>query len=309
MVDVTSSTLGRSETKAGSVATRGDHSLASLSDSELGCVVEELLIVLEPAEVVALTASGPATVQAPVVLDALRSCDLVLELAQLGLTHGLVGDSGTPELDPTCVLEGVTEDDIAPVLEALFAGVGAVETGEVVDILLLETPVMSNLVRCGLQHLLREADGEVPPFCQGLLEQVEIMMTVVVEHDTTDELDVVDPALLTELFDLFDDVFVWLADKVPYDYRTDAEVVRDASRKVSELIAEALYGLDDDSDPQVVLGAVFGVVARIDAELAVDSFRLESARTRLKSYVTTACGESTSSLFDVLSGAGALSGV
>ena len=74
-------------------------------------------------------------------------------------------------------------------------------------------------------------------------------------------------------------------------------------------MAEALHGLDDSSDPQVVLGAVFGAVARLDAELAAGSFELESSRARLESYVTATCGDSATGLFDVLSGAGALSGV
>ena len=51
--------------------------------------------------------------------------------------------------------KGVTEDDMAPVLEALFAGAGAVKTDQAVDVLLSETPVMGNLVRCGLQGLIR----------------------------------------------------------------------------------------------------------------------------------------------------------
>ena len=58
-----------------------------------------------------------------------------------------------------------------------------------------------------------------------------------------------------------------------------------------------------------VLGAVFGAVARLDAELAAGSFELESSRARLESYVTATCGDSATGLFDVMSGAGTLSGV
>ena len=50
-------------------------------------------------------------------------------------------------------------------------------------------------------------------------------------------------------------------------------------------------------------------MARLDAELAAGSFELESSRARLESYVTATCGDSATGLFDVLSGAGALSGV
>ena len=118
----------------------------------------------------------------------------------------------------------------------------------------------------------------------------------------------VDPALLAELFGLSDDVFIWLADNVPDGHRADAEAVRDASVKISQVMAEALHGLDGSSDPQVVLGAVFGAVARLDAELAAGSFELESSRARLESYVTATCGDSATGLFDVMSGAGTLSG-
>ena len=310
VIEATPPTIGRNEARAGFVvAAGGDQALAGLSEAELGCVVEELLIVLEPVEVVALTASGPTPPQVPVVVNALRSCGLVLKVTRLGLAGGFVGNSGVPGLDPTCVLEGVTEDDMAPVLEALFAGTGAVKTDQAVDVLLSETPVMGNLVRCGLPGLLGEADDEGSLFCQGFFDQVAAMMTAVVEHGMAAEAEVADPVLLAELFGLSDDVFVWLADNVPDGHRADAEAVRDASVKISQVMAEALHGLDDSSDPQIILGAVFGAVARIDAELAVGSFELESSRARLESYVTATCGDSATGLFDVLSGAGALSGV
>ena len=243
------------------------------------------------------------------VVDALRSCGLVLKVAGLGLAGGFVGTPGGPGLDPTCVLEGVTADDMAPVLEALFAGAGAVKTDRAVDVLLSETPVMGNLVRYGLQGLIGEADEEGSLFCHGFFDQVAAMMTAVVEHGMAAEAEVADPVLLAELFGLSDDVFVWLADNVPDDHRADAEAVRDASVKISQVMVEALHGLDDSSDPQVILGAMFGAVARLDAELAGGSLELESSRARLESYVTVACGDSATGLFDVLSGAGALSGV
>ena len=86
VIEVAPPTVGRDEARAGFVvAAGGDRALAGLSAPELGCVVEELLIVLEPVEVVALTASGPTPPQAPVVVDALRSCGLVLKVARLGL--------------------------------------------------------------------------------------------------------------------------------------------------------------------------------------------------------------------------------
>ena len=135
------------------------------------------------------------------------------------------------------------------------------------------------------------------------------MMTAVVEHGMAAEAEVADPVLLAELFGLSDDVFVWLADNVPDGHRADAEAVRDAS--VKDLAGDGrgppwprrLLG------PAGRLGAVFGAVARLDAELAVGSFELESSRARLESYVTATCGDSATGLFDVLSGAGALSGV
>lgn len=290
-------------------AAGGDRALVSLSSSDLGCVADELLVVLSPTDVVALTATGPTPAQVPVVVEALQSCDLVIEVARLGLAGGFVGGSGAPGLDPTCVLKGVTEDDMAPVLEALFTGTGTAEIDRTVDVLLSETPVMSNLVLCGLEGIFDEAGGEVPSFCRGLLDRVAVIMTAVVKHGTAGDSDVVDPVLLAELFGLFEDVLVWLADHVPDHYQVDAAVVRDTSVKVSEVMAEALHGLDDSSDPQVVLSAVFGAVVRIDAELAVGAFELESTLARLESYVTSTCGDSVAGLFDLLSEAGTLSGV
>lgn len=303
------STVSPAGARAGFVvAAGGDRALAGLSETELGCVVDELLIVLEPAEVVDLTATGPTPAQTALFVDALRSCDLVLEVARLGLTGGFVGNSNTPGLDPSCVLEGVTEDDMAPLLEALFAGTETVETARNVDVLLSKSPVMGNLVRCGLRGLLGGADGEVALFCREFFNQVATMMTAVVEHGMTNEADVVDPILLTELFGLSAEVFIWLSDNVPDDHRADAKTVSDASVKVSEMMGEALQDFDNSSDPQVVFGAVFGAVARLDAELAIGSSELESARSRLESYVTSTCGDSATGLFDVIAGAGALSG-
>ena len=102
VIEATPPTIGRNEARAGFVvAAGGDRALAGLSEPEFGCVVEELLIVLEPVEVVALTASGPTPPQAPVVVEALRSCGLVLKVARLGLSGGFGGNSGVPGLDPT----------------------------------------------------------------------------------------------------------------------------------------------------------------------------------------------------------------
>jgi len=146
--------------------------------------------------------------------------------------------------------------------------------------------------------------GRIVQQAQDAVAQLDLVLEIVVA-----EAEVADPVLLAELFGLSDDVFVWLADNVPDDHRADAEAVRDASVKISQVMVEALHGLDDSSDPQVILGAMFGAVARLDAELAGGSLELESSRARLESYVTAACGDSATGLFDVLSGAGALSGV
>ncbi|MEE2768699.1 MAG: hypothetical protein VX833_05745 [Actinomycetota bacterium] len=290
-------------------AVGSDRALAGLSDTELGCVVDELLLILELQVVVALISNGPTPAQAPVVVDALRSCDLVLVVAGLGLSGAWEDGSGTPSLDPDCILQGVTEDDMAPVLEALFAGANQQDAEGSVDALLSETPVMSNLVRCGLEDLISGTANEVPRFCRDFVDRVATMMATVVERGMVTDIDVVDPELLIELFGLSDEVFVWLAENVPDRYQADAEAVRDASARVSELMTEAFDGLDVSSDPEEVLAAMFGAVTRIDAELAADSFELESARVRLQSHVTSTCGDSAAGLFDILAGAGALTGV
>ena len=65
--------VGPTESQGNIVGAVGsDRALAGLSDIELGCVVDELLLVLELQVVVTLISNGPTPPQAPVVVDALR---------------------------------------------------------------------------------------------------------------------------------------------------------------------------------------------------------------------------------------------
>ena len=86
--------------------------LGGLSEDDLGCVADRLLVELEPTEVVTLTRNGPRPDQAGLAVTALRDCDLVLHVVGLGIDQSLALDPDAPPLEPECLLDGVTADDL-----------------------------------------------------------------------------------------------------------------------------------------------------------------------------------------------------
>ena len=141
--------------------------LDGLTDDDLGCVADRLLADLEPAEVVALTRNGPRPDQAALAVGALRDCDLVVRLVGLGMAQAIAEDPDAPPMDVDCLLDGVTDEDLVPVMEARFAS-GSLGLGDPeADDLLADTPMMANAMRCMTDAMLG-VDVDAPAVCAGL---------------------------------------------------------------------------------------------------------------------------------------------
>ena len=281
--------------------------LGGLSEDDLGCVADRLLVELEPTEVVTLTRNGPRPDQAGLAVAALRDCDLVLHVVGLGIGQSLALDPDALPLEPECLLDGVTADDLMPFLEAKFeTGVVDLDDDEAID-LLGNTPVMANMIRCSTEAVLG-VSADAPAVCKGLADRLGQMLASLmeVEVDTGGEPD---PFALVEVFRLTDEVFTWLVDEVPAELRGDTELVRDTTSRIGILLTETLADLAEPvaDDPEVAeerMVAFLGVMARIAADLEADMDEVEAASTRLSDWTITTCGDSSSILFELLTGMG-----
>jgi len=281
--------------------------LDGLTDADLGCVADRLLADLEPAEVVALTRNGPRPDQAHLAVGALRDCELVVRLVGMGMEQAMADDPEALPMDVDCLLEGVTDDDLLPVLEARFAS-GSVDLGDPeADDLLADTPMMANTVRCMTTAMLG-GDGEAPAVCAGLADRLGDMMATLLAMEPEPGEDP-DPFDLVAVFRVTDEVFAWLADEVPEDLRGDAALVRDTTHRIGELMAEAFADLEAgdsvEGDPEDRMMAFLGVMARIEAELSENAAEVDAASARLRDWTVSTCGQQSSMLFDLLAGTGA----
>lgn len=279
--------------------------LDSLTDADLGCVADRLLVDLEPAEVVTLTRNGPRPDQARLTVSALRQCELVIRLVALGMEQAIAEDSLIPQMDVHCLLDGLTDEDLVPVLEARFAS-GSVDLGDrEVDNLLADTPIMANALRCMVTSEMG-GDAESSPVCAGLADRLGDMMTtlLVVETESAEELDPLD---LLVMFQMTDEIFAWLIDEVPKELRVDAILVHHTSRRIVELMAETLQTTVDEEaegDGGARLTALLGAMTRIEAELSRNWDEVDAANDRLQDWAFSTCGETSSMLFDLLAGTG-----
>ena len=95
-------------------------------------------------------------------------------------------------------------------------------------------------------------------------------------------------------------------------------LVRDTTARIGTLMAEAFATLaehddgsatgdpsDGDGDDEARMAAFLGVMARIGAELEADMDEVDAASARLRDWTNTTCGESSSMLFELLTGMGA----
>lgn len=302
---VSTTTVTLDEARSGFVAdvAAATPILDGLTDDDLGCVADRLLADLEPAEVVALTRNGPRPDQAALAVGALRDCDLVVRLVGLGMAQAIAEDPDAPPMDVDCLLDGVTDEDLVPVMEARFAS-GSLGLGDPeADDLLADTPMMANAMRCMTDAMLG-VDVDAPAVCAGLVERLgDMMVTLLAMESETGEDP--DPFDLVAVFRVTDEVFAWLADEVPAELRADAALVRDTTRRIGELMTEAFREAEAAGAEEDRMMAFLGVMARIEAELSENVAEVDAASARLRDWTVSTCGEQSSMLFDLLAGAGA----
>ena len=170
--------------------------LEGLSDQDLGCVADRLLEDLDPTEVMTLTRNGPRPDQATLAVDALRSCGLILDVVALGLQQAIDADPEAPPVEAACILEGIVDEDLVPYLEARFEH-GFVELDDdEANLLLEDTPIMANTMRCSTLALFGQVDAEAPPVCTGLAYRMGDMMAELLAIAET-EVDGPDLSVLT----------------------------------------------------------------------------------------------------------------
>ena len=280
--------------------------LEGLSDQDLGCVADRLLEDLDPTEVMTLTRNGPRPDQATLAVDALRSCGLILDVVALGLQQAIDADPEAPPVEAACILEGIVDEDLVPYLEARFEH-GFVELDDdEANLLLEDTPIMANTMRCSTLALFGQVDAEAPPVCTGLAYRTGDMMAELLAIAET-EVDGPDLSVLTGVFATTDAIFAWLVDEVPAELRDDAVLVRDATSRIGALMAEgfAKVAEADPGDEEAAMTAFLGVMARVSAEMESTASTVEVSTERLRDYLVATCGESVLILFELLSGVGA----
>ena len=280
--------------------------LEGLSDQDLGCVADRLLEDLDPTEVMTLTRNGPRPDQATLAVDALRSCGLILDVVALGLQQAIDADPEAPPVEAACILEGIVDEDLVPYLEARFEH-GFVELDDdEANLLLEDTPIMANTMRCSTLALFGQVDAEAPPVCTGLAYRTGDMMAELLAIAET-EVDGPDLSVLTGVFAATDAIFAWLVDEVPTELRDDAVLVRDATSRIGALMAEgfAKVAEADPGDEEAAMTAFLGVMARVSAEMESTASTVEVSTERLRDYLVATCGESVLILFELLSGVGA----
>ena len=280
--------------------------LEGLSDQDLGCVADRLLEDLDPTEVMTLTRNGPRPDQATLAVDALRSCGLILDVVALGLQQAIDADPEAPPVEAACILEGIVDEDLVPYLEARFEH-GFVELDDdEANLLLEDTPIMANTMRCSTLALFGQVDAEAPPVCTGLAYRTGDMMAELLAIAET-EVDGPDLSVLTGVFAATDAIFAWLVDEVPAELRDDAVLVRDATSRIGALMAEgfAKVAEADPGDEEAAMTAFLGVMARVSAEMESTASTVEVSTERLRDYLVATCGESVLILFELLSGVGA----
>jgi len=317
MLAVSTTTVSSDDARSGFVSDVGAAApiLEGLTEADLGCVADRLLIEMDPAGVVALTRNGPRPDQASLAVAALRDCDLVVAVVGLGIGQSLAADPDAPPIEPACMLEGVTADDLVPYLEARFeTGVVNLDDDEAMD-LLLDTPVMANMIRCSTEAMLG-VSADAPAVCAGLAERLGLMMATLMEMEMEMEPESgaePDPFALVGVFRVTDEVFAWLVDEVPPDLRGDAELVRETTGRIGTLMAEALGDLAevDEDDPagnsaanEARMAAFLGMMVRIAADLEADMDEVDAAGARLRDWTIATCGDSSSMLFELLIGMG-----
>ena len=89
--------------------------LYNLSDSQMSCVVDQLLIFFTPEQVSNITSEGPNNKQKDAALSALEICDLLVTITNLGILEGINNSFGTFPNDTDCVLSTIREKELVPI--------------------------------------------------------------------------------------------------------------------------------------------------------------------------------------------------
>ncbi len=288
--------------------------LDGLTEDDLGCVADHLLADMDPAEVVALTRNGPRPDQAEFAVFALRDCDLVLYVVTLGIGEALTDHPDAPPVDPVCLLEGLTDDDLVPYLRARFE-TGSVDLNddEAMD-LLTETSMLANAIRCS-NGAKSGVYGDAPAVCAELADRLGDLIAFLMKLEITTDGEP-DLFALEGAFRITDQIFTWLTDQVPAGLQDDAVLVRDTTGRINTLLVEAFADFSESADdppadedqsvgnegPMVTFLAA---ITQISVELEVGMDEVVAASARLEDWTVDRCGESSSILFDLLAGVGA----
>ena len=281
-----------------------DPDLYSLSESQMSCVVDQLLIFFTPEQVSVITGEGPTIEQKEIALSALEVCDLLVTVTNLGILEGIDRSFGTFPNDADCILSTLREKELVPIFEVLFSEIDSAEMSEKVEVILLESRILDFLVTCVLDAQFGHYQNK-DLVCSGLFDRVAEIVTAIVRRGIqVEEGPTVNPDLLIELFSLSDEIFIWLSKNVDIAIAEDASVVRDASIYVSKVMIESFKDLEVDATPEEVLEAMFVAVVRLDAELAEERASINQSQERLEQYLVSVCGDSATYLFSLLSGIG-----
>ena len=127
-----------------------DPYLYNLSDSQMSCVVDQLLNFFTPEQVSDITSEGPNNEQKETALSALEICDLLVTITNLGILEGVNRSFGTLPNDTDCVLSTIREKELVPIFEILFSEIDSLEISERVETTLLESRILDFLVTCVL---------------------------------------------------------------------------------------------------------------------------------------------------------------
>ena len=281
-----------------------DPDLYNLSESQMSCVVDQLLIFFTPEQVSVITGEGPTVEQKEIAISALEVCDLLVTVTNLGILEGIERSFGTFPNDTDCVLSTLREKELVPIFEVLFSEVDSAEMSQKVEGILLESRILDFLVTCVLDAQFGHYQNK-DLVCSGLFDRVAEIVTAIVRRGIqVEEGPTVNPDLLIELFSLSDEIFIWLSKNVDIAIAEDASVVRDASVYVSKVMIESFKDLEVDATPEEVLEAMFVAVVRLDAELAEERASINQSQERLEQYLVSVCGDSATYLFSLLSGIG-----
>ena len=281
-----------------------DPDIYNFSESQMSCVVDQLLNFFTPEQVSAITSEGPNLEQKETALFALEICDLLVTVTNLGILEGINRSFGTFPNDNDCVISTIREEELVPIFEILFSEIDSSEMSEKVEAILLESRILDFLVTCVLDAQFGHYQNK-DFVCSGLFDRVAKMMTAIIRRGIqVEEGPTVNPDLLIELFSISDEIYIWLSKNVDIAIAEDATIVRDASIYVSKVMIESFKDLGADAKPEEVLEAMFVAVVRLDAELAEERTSINQSQERLEQYLVSVCGDAAIYLFSLLSGIG-----